>query len=148
MNDNIQKFIDTIQSDEALQEKLTAAGKVYDGDQTAEAVFDKLIAPVAKDAGYNFNWDDFKEYINNETKKLDLDEMEMVAGGDGPDMLAAGGNNKDENGGGVGATACAGVGIGVGTAVVEVKDDLTHFGACVAVGIGYKTVMCMAEGKK
>ena len=52
MNQDLKKFIEAVKTDTALQEKLASAGEAYTGDQTSEVVFEKLILPIAQEAGF------------------------------------------------------------------------------------------------
>ncbi len=57
--DNAKKFMDLIRNDVELQKKVTAAMDVFTGDSKDEkAVFEAIIAPIAKEAGYDFSFED------------------------------------------------------------------------------------------
>ena len=131
MNQDFQKFIDLLQTDTELQEKMKAASENYTGEQTQEALFQNLVIPAAEEAGFQFTWDDFLEYVEQEKEELrglELDEMDQVAGGFD----------------GVGVTACIGPGIGLGGSVVDKRVRLA--GGCLGVGFGYGANACAGEG--
>ena len=102
MNQNIEKFIELLKTDEALQKKIKDAGANYTGEKTPEALFRNLVFPAAEEAGVPFTFEEYEEYTkqySEEIQNLDLDEMNQVAGGDTI---------------GAGINLCYGVGIGLG----------------------------------
>ena len=61
MNQDIQKFMELMETDEALQEKLKSAAESYTGEMTPEAAYDNLIIPIAREAGLNFTMEELRE---------------------------------------------------------------------------------------
>ncbi len=122
--ENVIKFEEKVMQDKGLQEKLEAAMKAYSGDKADEkAVFDGVIAPIAKDAGLDFTFDEAAETQKAaKDGEIDLTEMREVAGGvwDGKTPFGScfiigggwGASGGDDDGGG--ASACAIVGMGFG----------------------------------
>ena len=128
MNQDVEKYVELLKTNEAMREKLEDAAKNYTGEKTEEAVFRNLIQPAAKEAGLSFTEEEYKSYFSNNIETLDLDEMDQVAGG--------------TMGGGVGITVCAqkmGVGIG-GT----YSDDGSNI--CVILGYGDTDSICVGIG--
>lgn len=118
MKQDFEKFIEYVKTNEPVQKKLEEAGKNYTGEQTEEAVFGSIIAPIAKEAGFDIAFDDAKQSV----KGLNLDEMGQVDGG----------------GEGSGAWGCIGVGVGIGRH--ENTDD-----SCIVIGTGAGG--CFVSGK-
>lgn len=109
MEKDCKKFLEIIKKDEALQKKLEEAAKNYKGEQTEEAVFEQVIAPIAREADVSFTLDDLKQSV----QELDSDEMEQVAGG-------------------WGQGGCGILGAGVGGAASKEEG----FGLCFLIGAG------------
>ena len=130
MNQDLQKFIELLKSDDTLQEKMRSAAEKYEGDQTAEAVFRNLLLPIAEKKGYHFTWEDYQEYVKQETKELNPDEMDQVAGG--------------VEGEGYGYAACFIIGSGNGY-VTDTKTGCFK-GACLSIGIGAGLGACISKG--
>ncbi len=81
--ENVMKFEERAAKEKELQEKMEAAAKAYEGDQSDEkAVFEAVIAPVAKEAGLEFSFEEAAE-VQKEAMdgEIDLSEMKAVAGG-------------------------------------------------------------------
>lgn len=108
--ENVTRFAGLIQTDEALQEKLASAVAAYEGEQTAEAMYEALLEPIAAGVGLPFT---YEEAVRFESLGRELSDVELdgVAGGsicifigfgDEPDADAT-----DETNGG----ACAYVGV-------------------------------------
>ncbi len=81
--ENIMKFEEKVMKDEELQKRLETAAKAYAGDRTDEkAVFDAVIAPIAREAGLEFSFEEADEVRKMaENGELELNEMQEVAGG-------------------------------------------------------------------
>ena len=76
MNQDIQKFMELMETDEALQEKLKSAAESYTGEMTPEAAYDNLIIPIAREAGLNFTMEELREYEKQNTPhQLDPGEI-------------------------------------------------------------------------
>ena len=87
--ENAKKFMELVASDEALQRKLEERTDAYEGDPADErAIFEAIILPVAKEAGFELSYEDMTSLADNKNnkkgklgKKLSDDELMMVAGG-------------------------------------------------------------------
>ena len=90
---DVLKFFEHVQKDVQLQDKISDLQKEANGKDSSEVnkiVEDKLI-PLAKQSGYNFTFEEYKEFIQEKTKEqpaplengaeLDLDDLENVSGG-------------------------------------------------------------------
>jgi len=111
MKEDFLKFMELVKTDESVRNKLEEAVKNYSGDQTEEAAFQAVVAPIAKEAGYDFTIEDIKASV----KELDPDEMQQVAGGWGLGGF------------------CGIIGGGLGGAASK-KEGL---GICIVVGAGF-----------
>jgi len=120
MKKEFTQFMDMVKNDELLQKKLEEAGRSYTGAQSETEVFEQIVAPIAKNAGYDFTLEDMKQSL----QELSLDEMSQVAGGWG-----------------FGAGACKDAGLGISFA------DSENGGAfCLVIGSGDGAVACAGEG--
>lgn len=132
MNEGLKKFEELMKTDAAFQEKLKNALVSYNGEQTEEAVFKEVLAPIAKDYGINADFEEVKAYIGgigtNRSTELSLEEMAQVAGGAKVD--------------GVGAAACYKGGFGF-ACINEPNCDVK----CIIVGIGQAAGGCLGEGQ-
>ncbi len=81
--ENVMKFEERMAQEKKLQEKLEEAAKAYKGDKNdSKAVFEAVIAPVAKEAGLEFTYEEASEAQKNALdEEIDLKEMKAVAGG-------------------------------------------------------------------
>ena len=59
--EQVKAFMAKVKEDEALGKKLADAQAAYKGDK--EGAVAAVIIPVAKEAGFNFTVDDFKEAV-------------------------------------------------------------------------------------
>ena len=115
--ENAIKFEKLLREDEALQAKMEAALKAFDGDRSDEkAVFDATVAPLAAEAGLPYTFEEAAE--STQERELDDDELDAVAGGSWC-FIIGGGHDRDSN------TVDTENGVGV-----------TGFGTCEYVGIG------------
>ena len=135
MNQDIQKFIELLKTDESVSEKLKVSAENYTGEKTLDATFQNLIAPAAEEAGLHFNQEEYQEYVVQQTRaiqELSLDELDQVAGGDYT----------------VGTTlnACYKIGFGAGIAT-KIKDDGSTAGQsfCFIIGWG-EAAACFVRG--
>ena len=117
--ENVGKFEKLLREDEALQAKMKAALKAFDGDGGDEkAVFDATVAPLASEAGLPYTFEEAVE--STHARELDGDELEAVAGGSYCFIIGVGHDNDSntvdtENGVGVtGLGTCDYVGFGIG----------------------------------
>ena len=81
--ENAKKFMELLKRDEELQKKVKEATEAYTGDKTDEkAVFDAVLAPIAKEAGYEFSFEDAEELAKTSgDDELSEDEAAAAAGG-------------------------------------------------------------------
>ena len=126
--ENVKKFMELLKRDEELQKKVKEATEAYTGDKTDEkAVFDAVLAPIAKEAGYEFSFEDAEELAKTSgDDELSDDEAAAVAGG------------------GWRSNACFVVGFTVDTDSWEVVDEkmvgkciYSGAAACKGVGVGF-----------
>ena len=130
LNEGIIKFEELMKTDAQVQEKLKTAMENYTGEQTEEAVFNNVLAPVAAENGIAATFEEYKEYMesfNNE--ELSKDELTQVAGG------------KIE-GIGAGYMTCRVVGLGGG-----INGTSEGGSACVIIGAGWGDTVCAATGE-
>jgi len=127
MKEDLVKFLELVKTDEALQKKLEEAAKNYTGEQTNEAVFNTVIVPVAKEAGYDITLDDMTQFVH----ELNPDEMGQVAGGYGA---------------GIGGQICFILGIGGGGNLSQDKDGSMSGGLCAGFGLGSGISGCLVYG--
>ena len=60
--ENLKKFYEKVNGDEELQKKIKALADSYTGDKSDEkAAFEAVIAPIAKEAGYEFTYEEAME---------------------------------------------------------------------------------------
>ena len=144
MENNVQKFVDLLQTDAVFLEKMQDAVGNYSGEQTAEAVFQKVIQPAAEEKGFRFTLEDMQEYIRKNTdseQMMSQDEMAQVAGG----VYTPHPKSR-----GAGATACFIIGVGLGITVDNVTDDndsdMDELGVCCIIGLGAGVGACMEHG--
>ena len=115
--ENASKFEKLLREDEALQAKMEAAIKAFDGDRGDEkAVFDATIAPLAAEAGLPYTFEEAVE--STQARELDDGELAAVAGGSWC-FIIGGGTDNDSN-----------------TVETENGVGVTGFGTCKYVGIG------------
>lgn len=130
MNEGLKKIEELWKTDAAFQEKLNAAMETYTGEQTEQAVFEGVLAPLAKEYGVSASFEEFQEYIEKiflQDKELNDAEINQVVGGG--------------KGGGLGKTWCYVIGGGAGGGAGSESG-----GACAFIGAGWGHVDCMAKG--
>lgn len=130
MNQDTKRFIELLNTDETLRDKLKSAAEKYEGEQDPETIFQNIFLPIAEEAGCHFTWEDFQEYVMQGTKELNLDEMDKVAGG--------------VEGEGYGYAACFIIGSGNG--YVTDKKTGCFKGICLSLGIGAGLGACISKG--
>lgn len=81
--ENAKKFMELLNRDEELQKKMKAATESFTGDKTDEkAVFDAVVAPIARKAGFEFTLEDLKKPASaSGDDELSEDEAAAAAGG-------------------------------------------------------------------
>lgn len=127
MKEDLNKFLELVKTDEVLQKKLIEAGKNYTGEQTKEAVFNTVVVPAAKEAGYDITLDDMTQFV----QELDHDEMALVSGGYGA---------------GIGGQICFILGVGGGGNLSQNKDGSMSGGLCAGFGLGSGISGCLVYG--
>ena len=81
--ENVMRFEEMTMKDELLQSKLLEASKAYAGDRTDEkALFEAVVAPLAREAGLPFTFEEAAEVKNEAVEgEVTLKDMKSVAGG-------------------------------------------------------------------
>ena len=81
--ENAKKLMELMTGDEAIQKKITAGVKAFTGDKTdQEALFNAVLAPIAKEAGCECSYADFAAYAEESGGgELSDEDVESVAGG-------------------------------------------------------------------
>ena len=116
VKEDAKKFMELLNTDEELQHKVKAATETYAGDKADEkAVFEGILAPIAKEAGYEFTFADAEELAkSSEDVELSDDDLGAVAGGAGGCFLLGFSSLHSECCDDYGSGLCSGIGIGVG----------------------------------
>lgn len=115
---NVEKFEELLRTDEGLQQKMREAMAAYKGDKADErAVFDATIAPLAKEAGLPFMYEDCLDHAASGAA-LSNEELANITGGSfcllfGGDDVRAKECHDIEKVDKIGAGACAYVGVGI-----------------------------------
>ncbi len=117
--ENAKKFMELLNTDKELQQKVKTATEAYTGDKTDEKeVFDTVLAPIAKESGHEFTFEDVEELAKAaQDDELSENEVAAAAGGGKPSFCIAIGFNgvwEDVGTGDFGCGACYGVGVGFG----------------------------------
>jgi predicted ribosomally synthesized peptide with nif11-like leader len=123
--ENVKLFYEALPENRSLQEKFKKANEKYAGQkidkEAINLILQNELLPIAKEAGFDFTLDEFKEYAqeNNQSAagRLSDDELAAVAGGTGACVVG---------GGGEGGCLCAFYGQG---------STLYEQGACFIVGV-------------
>ncbi len=85
--ENVMKFKEQMMKDKEIQKKIEEAFETFKkiregGAELDEKKIFEVIAPIAKEAGFEFSFEEFaevqKEFLNGE---IDLKDMKAVAGG-------------------------------------------------------------------
>ncbi|MCR5399500.1 MAG: Nif11-like leader peptide family RiPP precursor [Lachnospiraceae bacterium] len=112
--EKVKEFIELVNKDNDLQKKVKAGMDAYTGDKTDErAVFESVLAPIAKEAGFDLSYEDMVEVAKSSGDgELSDEELAAVAGGDGVCFIIGGGFGAGSGGSGVGACDVIGFGFG------------------------------------
>ncbi len=79
--EQVKAFFDKVYSDEAFAQKLKDAEAAYKGDKSdKDTAIAAVVIPIAAEAGFNFNVDDFKASFESEGE-ASAEELGAVAGG-------------------------------------------------------------------
>ena len=112
MNKDVAKYMEMMQTDTALQERIKEAAKNYTGEYKDEDVWNDVIGKIVEEEGFSFTFDDYKKYINDNSE-LSQDELLNVAGGRwGFCVIIGGSDGGAASASWCGAGACYYVGIG------------------------------------
>ena len=130
MAESMEKFLELVKNDEAVQKKLQAAVDSYTGEQTEEAAFTSIMIPLAEEYGFKISYDEFQQVKEQKIKEYTPDEMDQIAGGD-----------VEVEGGGIGLVDCTGFGSGFGLAAGK-----NGGGVCIVIGAGKGKQMCLFAG--
>ena len=81
--ENAQSFMKMIGEGGELQDKVKAAVEGYTGNKTdPKEVFDNVLAPIAKEKGFDVSFDDAKEFLGIAGDgELSADALKNFAGG-------------------------------------------------------------------
>ena len=81
--ENVKKFYEQLNGDEELQKKIKSLADSYTGDKSDEkAAFEAVVAPVAKEAGYEFTYEEATEAAKEAAEgEIPDDDAANVAGG-------------------------------------------------------------------
>jgi len=80
--ENVKKFFEEVSKNEDLQKQLKAATEKYEAEIAKDVKAQvQAIASVAKGAGFDFTAEDFLSAGAPEGRKLDMNELDAVAGG-------------------------------------------------------------------
>jgi len=131
--ENVKKFFEEVSKNEDLQKQLKKATEKTNADmQKAVKAHAEAIISVAKKVGFDFTVQELFASAQQGDKKLDVDELDAVAGGAqaggggicivigfsnimGGEYYGAGADAcAYPNGDGIGAVACAVLGVGLG----------------------------------
>ncbi len=122
MNKDVAKFLEMIQTDTTLQDKVRESAKNYTGEYKDEDVWNDVLSKIVEEEGFSFTFDDYKKYMD-ENSELSEDELKNVAGGKWGYCLIIGGSN-----GGTADAAWTGTGacyyVGVGLGVIDPDNEL------------------------
>ena len=133
MSGNMEKLIQLLMTDEVLQQKVKAAAESYTGEQTPEAVFEAVIAPLAEEQGLPVTFEEYRALTEKvRTGEASEDELLQAAGGADYSRI---------NGGGVGMSSCTGMGFGIGLTAGAKGGAL-----CIVLGGGFGDSFCLAAG--
>jgi predicted ribosomally synthesized peptide with nif11-like leader len=123
--ENVKKFFEEVSKNEDLQKQLKEATEKNEAE-IAKAVKaqTEAVVSLAKGAGFDFTADELLSASAPKDSKLDMNELDAVAGGakagSGRTLClifgASTGPNAGAGSGGdaIGATACAFIGLGIG----------------------------------
>jgi predicted ribosomally synthesized peptide with nif11-like leader len=122
--ENVKLFYEALPENRSLQEKFKKANEKYAGQkidkEAINLILQNELLPIAKEAGFDFTLDEFKEYAqeNNQSAagRLSDDELAAVAGGVGACVVG---------GGSEGGCSCVICGYG---------DNGIDAGMCIAAG--------------
>ena len=133
MSDNMGKLMKLLMTDEALQQKVKAAAENYTGEQTEEAVFGAVLAPLAEEQGLPVTFEEYRALTEKvRTGEASEDELLQAAGGADYSRI---------NGGGVGMSSCSGMGFGIGLTAGAKGGAL-----CIVMGGGFGGSFCLVVG--
>ena len=120
--ENVRRFEEKINGDEALQARLKELSDAFDGDrQDPRAVFEAVVAPLATEVGLPYMYDEAVEYVDQrDDEDLTADEAKAVAGGKerGGDMVV-----------------CCIIGFG-GVRADGCLEEFSGWGVCAGIGAG------------
>ncbi len=133
MSGNMEKLIQLLMTDEALQQKVKAAAENYTGEQTPEAVFGAVIAPLAEEQGLPVTFEEYRA-LTEKARTGELSEDELLQAAGGVDVT-------NINGGGLGLSGCLGIGLGLGLTAGAQGGAL-----CVVLGAGIGDTVCLFAG--
>ena len=108
--ENVKRFLEEVSANKELQEKIAAIQKGYEpAGKSEEEVFEDIVLPIAKEAGYEFTMSEYKDAQHDAIKGMAIseEELENVSGG-AFCILVGFGDCESIN------VNCSGLGIGFG----------------------------------
>lgn len=118
--ENVKAFMELVEKDSELQKKIQEADTAFaknNKDVDENEALATILLPIAKEAGFEFTVEEFKDEMSEEGSLLSVDELDQVAGGSilctliGYSKEADAFIGKQENGP-IGFGACWYIGIG------------------------------------
>ena len=82
--ENVKKFLEELSTNKELQEKFMEAQKGYEAEgKGEEEIFEDIVLPIAKEAGYDFTISEYKNAQRDviAEKGISEEELENVSGG-------------------------------------------------------------------
>ena len=80
MNEGLKKFRELFLTDEDFRNKVNVSLESYDGEESVEAVFNNVFAPIAAEYGISASFDEFEEYISGlNSEEVSEDELAQIA---------------------------------------------------------------------
>ena len=82
--ENVKKFLEELSTNKELQEKFMEAQKGYKAEgKGEEEIFEDIVLPIAKEAGYEFTMSEYKNAQREAMaeKGISEEELENVSGG-------------------------------------------------------------------
>lgn len=83
MSNKINEFKDLLMADSSLRDRMQKAARAYVGDRNNDrAVFEAVVAPVARSVGMEFTYEEARAAMRD-AREMSDEELELVAGGIG-----------------------------------------------------------------
>lgn len=115
-SENVKKFYEEISKNQELKEKFLDAQKNYSVEgKTENEIFEDIVLPIAKEAGYEFTMSEYRGVQRDlmAEKGISEEELENVSGGALCCLIGTGGREAGMTDYGIGACYYFGVGFGI-----------------------------------